>query len=93
MFVDCIGSDLAGVPLPTLGGSVLRREVTQLWPQLRPPSDGDRESEYRPQLSGNALFLSTIRFLKSWLYSAGRVYVVSDSETCLVGTTCWYPTA
>lgn len=41
MFVDCIDSDLAGVPLHTLGGSVLRREVTQLWLQLRPPSEGD----------------------------------------------------
>lgn len=67
MFVDCIDSDLTGVPPYTLGGSDLRKEVTQLWPQLR-PSEGSREPGYRPQLPGTP-YLST-QFLKPGLYSA-----------------------
>lgn len=34
MFVDCIDSDPAGVPLHTPGGSGLRREGAQLWLRL-----------------------------------------------------------
>lgn len=56
MFVACIDSDRAGVPLHTLGGSGLRREGTPLWLQLRQPSEGNREPEPRPQLSETPYF-------------------------------------
>lgn len=49
----------------------------------------------RPQLS-EAPYFSTFwlsGFLRQQLHSAGRIYVISDSENCLVGTTFWHSPA